>query len=389
MQKTTAPNSSGGAFVDEVSSVTLGTTWQAVDANAHQNEICNAITYNGGANGWVGQVLSGADSTQLFETLMKAGIEKSHFLGELFYKLDYQVPVVFNPANPHTYFPALCIDSPSGSPGPAQTITTTHWPLLVPYLIAFRSTIYDGQGGSTAQFSVTTGIVNSNIVCLTLTTNTANLAMLTALYEDAIVNNNAATGFTAGTPSWTNWQTITLPSSITIGADTINAGTYALVADAANNGGNAVTPSTYKVSFSYTASNVGSTACAGNVEFHPFAVAGSSTSAQIMAMQGRALISPNDIDPITGFPRYVPGQRTRDRFLSHQHYIQGGSGIYGSTGNSAGEATLATLGSTFTGNVLNPYPDGVNATSLTGRMGPTTDVRALAAHLYIHGGQTI
>jgi hypothetical protein len=383
MQKTTAPNSSGGAFVDESGSA--GTTIQAADLNAHQNEICNAITYNGGANGWVGQALSGADLTQLFETIVKVAIEHSFPIGGLFYELDYAAPAVFNPSNPHAYRPFLCIDSPAFAT-PYQTITTTHWPLLVPYLIAFRSTVYDGQAGSTAQYTVTNGIVTSNQVTLTFDTSNASKAILAALSEDAIVNNNAPAGFTGGTPSWTNWQTITLPSAITIGADTINAGTYMIIPDTANYSSSlGVDPANRRVTFSYTASNVVSTGISGVVEFHPFAIAGSSTSAQIMAMQGRALISPNDVDPSTGFPRYVPGQRTRDRFLGHYHsWISAAPAISAGTGLGSG-SSFQYPGATIGG----PSADTTNATTLAGRTGPTTDVRALTAHLYIHGGQTL
>ena len=143
-------------------------------------------------------------------------------------------PAVFNPAHPHAYRPALCIDTPTAGT-PYQQLLASHWPQLVPHLVAFKSAVFDGQAGSTAQFTVTTGVVNANIVTLTLDTSNASKGIVAALAEDAIVNNTTPAGFLTGAASWTNWQTITLPSNLTIGADTINAGTYTLVVDSVNN----------------------------------------------------------------------------------------------------------------------------------------------------------
>src|SRR3972149_2557192 len=58
MKRTTAPNSVGGAFVDKVPGVTIGTTIIAEDQNLRQEELCNVIE---GA----GLTLSGADDEQL------------------------------------------------------------------------------------------------------------------------------------------------------------------------------------------------------------------------------------------------------------------------------------------------------------------------------------
>jgi hypothetical protein len=62
MKRTTAPNSVGGAFVDKVPGVTVGTTIIAEDQNNHQEEIANAIE---GA----GIALDGGDDGQLLKAI--------------------------------------------------------------------------------------------------------------------------------------------------------------------------------------------------------------------------------------------------------------------------------------------------------------------------------
>lgn len=366
MQKTTAPNSSAGAYVDEVPGTVVGTTDQAADKNMTQNELCNAVVGIGTPLTGLALTSSYADQTQVYQTICKLAIECGKPVGELFWELDYSAPVAFNTAQPRTYRPYLCIDNVAEPLGTPITITDAHWPLLGPYLRAFKTNYRDGTGSQQSQWSATTGICNSNIVCLTLAANAGETALCKVLAEDELVHGQ-----------WTTWLTVTVVSQFTIGAITINAGTYSIVADATNNGGLGVDPVARKISFSYTAANQGSTACTGTLEIHPFSIAGSLNTAQLLSGAGRTLMSPNDAND-----ECFPGLRRRDRMQGHYHNLRANN-----SGNStppypvlSGDNSATNLSGATT---QEPITDGTNGTPNTGK---TTDPRTITAHLYIHGG---
>jgi hypothetical protein len=332
MVRTSAPNSSGGLFVDEnVGGGITGTTVVASDMNNHQEEIANAIT---GA----GLTLSGADQSQL----RKAIVALSHVVGEL-------VLSEFEEA-PSTYFPALPRNV-------NQDISSTNWPALVTKLRAVKTKVL-----AVTDHSVT--VSGSNITFPN--TNAAN-SLLALLVEDAIVSNYLNSGEPDNFTGGATYAVAALRRTVNI------AGTdYAITG---------INTTTRVVTVSGTpASGAQSASC------YTYRIAGSSTTARLLRIAGFVGVAAGDAGG-----EVVGGFRRMDRGQGHWHNVSGGS-ITGGTKPS--QATGATTGRNMNDTGGTSYAlfdetahqittDLVNGTPRTGK---TTDPRTAGQHAYTWGG---
>jgi len=116
-----------------------------------------------------------------------------------------------------------------------------------------------------------------------------------------------------------------------------------------------------------------------------YRIAGSSTTARVLRMSGRALVGTEAESGDTPDRMLIAGLRARDRGQGHRQaslqtnfVTQPGSG--GGAGLGAGSTVMAVA---TTGD---PVTDGVNGTP---RTGATTDPRTSVAFLYMGGGQFV
>ena len=231
MDKTTAPASSSGAFIDDnPGGGIVGTLIVAADQNAHQDEIYNSI---------VGAAItpSSASNAQLLLAIKRLAIEYGKQDAEI-YPLPYQRDATAWAGNADTYFPDICLSDIETY----RDITLATHPTLVPILRAIKTGYLIGQTGEKTAFDVTNWAIATNVATLTFANTAAEIAFLAALSEDQVVHN-----------SYTNWRSITLASAI--GSST--AGEYAITA---------INSAARTVSFSFVAAN-GSGAVTATAEF--------------------------------------------------------------------------------------------------------------------------
>jgi len=269
-------------------------------------------------------------------------------LGALQY-IDGQkiTPVAWSFLNPAAHQPWLCLDVAD------QVITTTNWPLLVPYLRGLLLSYADGTGSQVTTFTTTTWQVTGTTTgILTFTNNAANVALLTSLLEDEAVEG-----------TYTNWRTIFLASSI----GNIPAGNFFITN---------VNPGALTISFTIPVStNGGPTALGASCQFYKHRLADSesnpTTSARVLQAAGRGIASANDSNNET-----ILGLRRRDREQGHWHLTGTGSGgSYGLFQSGYGNSLAGTP-------TNSPTTDTANGTPRTGL---TTHQSDIIAHLYMNG----
>lgn len=312
MHRTTAPNSSGGLFVDKNPGVTPGTTMKALDLNMWQEELANLVELHG-------QTLSSANDEQVRQAI----IGLSHAIGEPVFNL-------FNKSASIT-FPAVRVDDAD------HDISTTNWPDLITALRAEKL-----RSGSTTDFSVT---VSGSTITFGATTDGDRL--LAALLEDELVHG-----------SYTNWLSVNI------------AGTDYAITNV-NTGSRTLTVTGTPASGAQTAI------------VYPYRIAGSSTTARLRKVGGRALMSHSDDDG-----ELLSGLRRRDRMQGHWHDITGLAGAKTGTTSTAGANRnwFAGNGGGTTGGVEGPITDGANGTPRTGK---STIPPLAAGYLYIWGGRYV
>lgn len=320
MKRTTATGAVAGEFVDRIAGVQSGTLVEAEDMNNHQEEICHPIEL-------LGVALSGTDSYQLEKAII--GLSKP--VGELFFSEFYETPVAWsaarndtNPTNPQ-YLPVIkrwLAD---------QDISATNYPLLVPKYRAKKSASWSGSAWVTDHTVTVAGSVLTG-------SGTAWDNLLAALAEDLAVHG-----------SYTSWLCINV------------AGTDYAITNV-NTGAHTVTVSGSPTTGSQTAI------------VYPHRISGSTTTARLLRISGRALMSPD------GTLR-IAGTRRRHHVQGHRHaplspalnYFGAGTGaapVGGSTG-----ASPATTG--------DPITDGTNGTPITG---PETEPNNTTAFIYTWAG---
>jgi hypothetical protein len=215
-------------------------------------------------------------------------------------------------------------------------ISTTNYPLLVPYLRALKVKYLDGTSGEVTSWTAT--VSGSNI---TMPTSTDSDAILSSLAEDVLVHGG-----------YTNYRSITV------------AGTEFPITN--------INTSTRVITVTGTPS-----AGSQTVEFYNYRITGSSTTARLFEIKGRGFIAPNDSSG-----RHQNGLRVRDRFQGHYHALH-----YFQNNNSADAAgvtgvdLIRSAPSTIDNDrVRGSVTDGTNGTP---RTGSTTHGAGVSAHLYI------
>ena len=154
MQRTTAPNSSGGLHVDKIPGSVVGTTGIALDRNNLQEEIVNTI-------------LEGGLSLAVAQTQLKQAI------AAMIYPIGRRIEMMV-PLTPGAFMPVVRIDDAD------HDIDTTHYAALVNALRAIKL-----QVNGTTDF---TGTVAGSVI--TLATTTAGDKWLAALAEEQAVHGS-------------------------------------------------------------------------------------------------------------------------------------------------------------------------------------------------------
>ena len=232
--------------------------------------------------------------------------------------------------SPSTSFPAVRVDDAD------HDIAVANWPDLV---AALRAQKLESDG--VTDFS---GTVAGSV--FTLPDLPANNRLVAALAEEELVHG-----------TYTNWLALNI------------AGTdYAITL---------VSPGTRAITVTGSPPTGAQTGIV-----YPYRIAGSSTTARLRRMSGRALAG-NDDQAGTGAGELLAGMRRRDRFQGHWHQMYSGS----ATGDATG--TLFSTASTVPAAVDPVYPIGPIADAVNGtpRTGATTDPRAQSAYLYLWGGR--
>jgi hypothetical protein len=212
-------------------------------------------------------------------------------------------------------------------------ISTTNYPLLVPYLRALKVKYLDGTSGEVSSFTAT--VASSSIA---MPTSTSSDAILSSLAEDVLVHGG-----------YTNFRSITV------------AGTEFPITN--------INTSTRVITVTGTPS-----AGSQTVEFYNYRITGSSTTARLFEIKGRNIITPNDSSG-----RHQNGLRVRDRFQGHFHDLTNNTSVIRNiAGGNAGGSGSSSNNSTLLAE--NPIADLTNGTP---RTGSTTHGAGVSAHLYI------
>jgi hypothetical protein len=326
MRKIDGPGNVLNAFVDyDPLSNPQGTVVTADFMNDVQDELIAIQTDASIAE-------SAGSNAQILKLIKFNAIKYSKNIGEFFYIEENKSPSAFVLATPDNFFPAINLSKININ----LDISTTNYPLLVPYLRALKVRYLDGTSGEVNSWTAT--VSGSNI---TMPTSTDSDAILSSLAEDVLVHGG-----------YTNYRSITV------------AGTEFPITN--------INTSTRVITVTGTPS-----AGSQTVEFYNYRITGSSTTARLFEIKGRGFIAPNDSSG-----RHQNGLRLRDRMQGHWHDIQG----YASTGGST--AANAAVG-TGSGSIRDPFTDWItksartDGTNGTPRTGPTTHGEGVSAHLYI------
>jgi hypothetical protein len=241
---------------------------------------------------------------------------------------------------PGIYFPA--VDRSSN-----QDISASHYPLLVPALRGIKASAL-----GVTDFSVT---VSGSVI--TFLDNSAANAMLSALYEDAIVSGWLNAGEDPG-EDVADFSTASTRRSVNV------AGTdYAITA---------INKATRQVTVSGTPASGTQTACV-----YPYRVAGSSTTARLLKLTGFVPAGAGDADG-----ELISGLRRMDRIRTHAHTVVVDSGTAASSGQNdfVRDSQINRLLQTHVGNAkaTTMLASGGNRN----RDGKTTDPRSVAINIY-------
>jgi hypothetical protein len=324
MRKIDGPGNVSNAFVDyDPVNNPQGTVVTADFMNDVQDELIAIQTDASIAE-------SAGSNAQILKLIKFNAIKYSKNIGEFFYIEENKSPSAFVLATPDNFFPAINLSKININ----LDISTTNYPLLVPYLRALKVKYLDGTSGEVSSWTAT--VASSSI---TMPTSTSSDAILSSLAEDVLVHGG-----------YTNYRSITV------------AGTEFPITN--------INTSTRVITVTGTPS-----AGSQTVEFYNYRITGSSTTARLFEVKGRDIITPNDSSG-----RHQNGLRVRDRFQGHYHNnYYWSSGQTGSGATAYGSANINnTLGATDI--TRDPIADPTNGTPRTGL---TTHGAGVSAHLYI------
>lgn len=276
---------------------------------------------------------SAGTNAQILKLIKFNAIKYSKNIGEFFWLEENKSPSAFAINTPDNFFPAINLSKINIS----ETISTTNYPLLVPYLRALKVRYLDGTSGEVNSWTAT--VSGSNI---TMPTSTSSDAILSSLAEDVLVHGG-----------YTNYRSITV------------AGTEFPITN--------INTSTRVITVTGTPSSGSQT-----VEFYNYRITGSSTTARLFEIKGRGFIAPNDASG-----RHQNGLRVRDRFQGHWHkkyYFQNILNPAG--GGTYYQDRVSELSNIAQNNdsVKEAIQDGQNGTP---RIGSTTHGAGVSNHLYI------
>jgi hypothetical protein len=284
---------------------------------------------------------SAGSNAQILKLIKFNAIKYSKNIGEFFYIEENKSPSAFAINTPDNFFPAINLSKININ----LDISTTNYPLLVPYLRALKVRYLDGTSGEVNSWTAT--VSGSNI---TMPTSTDSDAILSSLAEDVLVHGG-----------YTNFRSITV------------AGTEFPITN--------INTSTRVITVTGTPS-----AGSQTVEFYNYRITGSSTTARLFEVKGSGFIAPNDSSG-----RHQNGLRVRDRFQGHR-FISGlatgaenpSYGVFNPSSATIGTATGGVGGAgsaTHSPHTSNPISDTIS--NGTPRTGLTTHGAGVSAHLYI------
>jgi hypothetical protein len=273
---------------------------------------------------------SAGTNAQILKLIKFNAIKYSKNIGEFFYIEENKSPSAFAINTPDDFFPAINLSKININ----LDISTTNYPLLVPYLRALKIRYLDGTSGEVNSWTAT--VSGSNI---TMPTSTSSDAILSSLAEDVLVHGG-----------YTNYRSITV------------AGTEFPITN--------INTSTRVITVTGTPS-----AGSQTIEFYNYRITGSSTTARLFEVKGRGFIAPNDSSG-----RHQNGLRVRDRFQGHFHqtYNTTGGSFIGHSSSPSLQVNLSPADTADT--VREPKADPTNGTP---RTGSTTHGAGVSAHLYI------
>jgi hypothetical protein len=269
---------------------------------------------------------SAGSNAQILKLIKFNAIKYSKNIGEFFWLESNRNPSAFVLATPDDFYPAINLSKININ----LDISTTNYPLLVPYLRALKVRYLDGKSGEVNSWTAT--VSGSNIA---MPTSTDSDAILSSLAEDVLVHGG-----------YTNYRSITV------------AGTEFPITN--------INTSTRVITVTGTPS-----AGSQTVEFFNYRITGSSTTARLFEVNGRGFIAPNDSSG-----RHQNGLRVRDRFQGHK--IRLDNSTNGTQSTFVSGTDIYNIGGT--NNQTSIISDGTNGTPRTGL---TTHGAGVSAHLYI------
>lgn len=351
MKRTTAPNSSGGAYVDRIPGVQLGTTLVAEDSMNWQEEICHPIEL-------LGQALNGADHYQLEKAIIGIGRGKP---GDLVFSEIARTPITYsaarndgNPTGPE-YDPIIPRHDADHDVSDAQA------PDLVTALRAQKITI-----AGTQDFSIASVVGNR----ITLANNATNDLMLAKLVAAGIVSRWFSSGkiatFAAGGAHYAY-----APRQMCV---TVNNVEYAII-------------DVNQVSRYIDVT--GSPASVATCSIYPYRIAGSATSIRLRCLSGFSLVAlgSDDADPALGVAEMDRAQGHRHTTPWYQAPLAnqnlGDNDLYGSEAVAGTNYVTGVSGATY-GSRYRPYTGDAKTDGNNGipRTGKTTNTRQAGIHVY-------
>lgn len=267
---------------------------------------------------------------------LKRSIEVSKRVGEPFYGMVYETPAAWNPADPDSYFPAICLDTIEST----QDINVAVWPKLVPKLRGIQIKYLEGRTGEVASWSST--ISGSNI---TLPNNTSANALLLAFSKNILSRGG-----------YTNWISATVGG---VEYPILNVNTTTRVVQVFG-----TPPSGTQT-----------------VTFFPHRISGSTTTARLYEASGKSIISPNDAAGL-----FISGMQMLGYFQGHWHAYHIRPVFDSSAGGPAIDAInqSSNMLNSFQDRIRSPITDTVNGTP---RTSSETHSPSIVAHLYVWAGE--
>ena len=278
-------------------------------------------------------------------------------VGELFtVSGNIKAPAQFDDSSPEDAFFGLCLDDIADAA--VKTISSTNYPDLVAWARAQTLVYLEGQAGEATTYS---GDVVFSV--MTLDDNAANNALLSALYEDALVHGGGL-----AVASYTNWLSVTW-DGVEYPIEAVNTAARTIT----------VTGSP--------------TAGVGSATFYPHRISGSATTARLFSMQGRSLTGAGMSSLFSGLRRRDQMQRITGSLELARLRQAGGTASFSGAIKSRVTASLQSAdgsGSDTTQGFDFDSTDSPDARASSATNTPkATHSPDSGVHIYIHAGKYI